>query len=130
MLTTKELQDELAKITYKDDWWFKVYDGDWEGQHLVITTVVDDTYHPGEKTTLDVHSPLPPIPNVEYFHHYLAWRLGRIENHEMREFFKVEGQPVFNPHTEAGNHDRDTYQPPITRRVEGRFPKGELDFNG
>jgi hypothetical protein len=29
---------------------------------------------------------------------WMAWRLGRIESHEMREFFKVDGRPVFDPH--------------------------------
>jgi hypothetical protein len=37
-----------------------VYDGRWEGQHLVIRTEVPDTYS-DQTVVLDVHSMLPPM---------------------------------------------------------------------
>lgn len=109
MLTTKEIKDWLQRVTYKPGWKFKAYDGDWEGQHIVITTVVPDSYNPGQNVVLDVHSMLPPIPSVDYLNRWLTWRLGRIEIHEMREFFKVDGQIVFDPHAENAGRDKKDY---------------------
>ena len=105
MLSTRELQGIVERITYKPGWTIKVYDGRWEGQHLVITTVVPDAYHLEQTTTVDVHSSLPPMQNESQFCEWLAWRLGRIESHEMREFFRVDGKPIYDPH--APNADRD-----------------------
>ena len=104
-LTTAEIQAELERVTYKPGWSFTCYDGRWEGQHLVITVDVLDAGRPGQSVTLDVHSSLPPIPDVAYLHTWLAWRLGRIENHEMREFLRVDGHAVFDPHAPFADRD-------------------------
>jgi len=61
MLTTVDIAAHLERISYRPGWAIRVYDGAWEGQHLVITAEVEDTYHPGQTTTLDVHSMLPPL---------------------------------------------------------------------
>jgi hypothetical protein len=111
MLTTTEVQAELDRITYKRHWTFRVYDGDYEGQHLVITASVPDAYNPGLMTTLDVHSPLPPMPDAAYLHLWILWRICRIESHEAREFFRVDGQPVSDPHGEHADRDSRTYEP-------------------
>lgn len=105
MLSTKEIQKHLERITYKPGWRFKAYDGRWEGQHLVITTVVPDAYHPGKDTTLDVHSMLPPMRDIDQLNEWLMWRLARIEVHEMREFFRVDGQVVNDPHKQYADRD-------------------------
>jgi hypothetical protein len=39
------------------------------------------------------------------------WRLGRIELHEMREFFQVDGTPVSDPHALHAERDSGTYSP-------------------
>lgn len=105
MLTTGEIQEHLKKVSYKPGWAFECYDGRWEGQHLVITTEVPNSYNLKETVTLDVHSPLPPIPDVDYLNTWLMWRLQRIECHEMREFFKVDGAVVDDPHKEFADRD-------------------------
>lgn len=105
MLTTAQLRGYLSKVTYKPGWEFEVYDGRWEGQHLVIRTVVADSYNPGENVALDVHSMLPPMENFSQFDNWLMWRLGRIEVHEMREFFKVDGKVVSDPHGQDADRD-------------------------
>lgn len=105
MMTTSEIQDHLSRITYKPGWELKIYDGRWEGQHLVITTVVPDSYHPGETVTLDVHSMLPPMRDGNALDEWLAWRLGRIEVHEMREFLRRDGRPIYDPHAEYAERD-------------------------
>jgi hypothetical protein len=105
VLTTGEIAAHLERLSYKDGWEFSVYDGRWEGQHLVIRTVVPDTYHPGESLVLDVHSMLPPMRDTAQLEEWLAWRLARIEVHEMREFFKRDGQVLFSPHAEFADRD-------------------------
>jgi hypothetical protein len=105
VLTTTEIAAHLQRLTYKDGWEFHAYDGRWEGQHIVIRTVVPDTYKPGEQLVLDVHSMLPPMRDTEQLEEWLAWRLGRIEVHEMREFLKRDGRVLFDPHAEYADRD-------------------------
>lgn len=106
VLTAEEINGHLARMSYKPGWVFRCYQGRWEGLHVVITTVVADAYKPGETTTLDVHSALPPVETTEELERWIAWRLGRIESHEMREFLKRDGRTIYNPH--GTNADRDT----------------------
>lgn len=111
MLTTAEINEELAHVSYKPGWRFTVYDGEFEGQHAVITTRCPDARNPTQTTTLDVHSSLPPIPTSDYLHRWLAWRLGIIELHEMREFLQRDGTPIFDPHAPLAERDNPNYAP-------------------
>jgi hypothetical protein len=105
VLTTAQIQAELDRVTYREGWTIRVYDGRHEGQHVVITTDVPDAYNPGRTVTLDIHSPLPPIPDVDYLHVWMLWRLGRIASHENREFYRVDGKPPFDPHAPFADRD-------------------------
>lgn len=104
MLSTRELQAHLERLSYKPGWEFIVYEGAWEGQHLAITVELPDSATDGT-ITLDVHSALPPMPSLNYFERWLCWRICRIETHEAREFFKRDGWSVFNPHAEFADRD-------------------------
>lgn len=104
-LSIDELRSHLTKLSYRPGWRFEVYDGVWEGPHFVVWTEVEDSLNPGSKTTLDVHSMLPPMPSTEYFEVWIAWRLKRLEVHEMREFLQRDGQPIFDPHAPGAEHD-------------------------
>lgn len=106
MLSTAELQNILKKVSYKPGWSFEIYDGEWEGQHLRITTVVPNAYSLNDNLEIDVHSVLPPIPDEQYFHIWLMKRLARIEVHEMREFYRVDGKIVDDPHRDGADQDR------------------------
>lgn len=105
MLSIREVQDHLARVTYKSGWSFEAYDGRWEGHHIVINTQVPDAYLPGKTVTLDVHSMLPPLESVDALNRWLMWRLARIEVHEMREFFRIDGKIVDDPHAEFADRD-------------------------
>lgn len=107
MLTTQQINEHLTNRMYKPGWKFKCYDGRWEGQHFVITTVVPDAYNPGQDVTLDVHSMLPPQRDTEALDEWIMWRLGRLEIHEMREFYRdrTDGKPVADPHAEFADRD-------------------------
>lgn len=101
MLTLPDIQGALDRITYRPDWTFTAYEDQWEGPHLLIVAPVPNSYRPTETVDLGIRSPLPPMPDTEALHRWLAWRLGRVENHEMREWFKVDGRPLFDPHAET-----------------------------
>lgn len=106
MLTMREIQEHLEKVTYKPGWAFQAYEGLWEGHHVVIDAYLPDSYHPGQGVTVNIHSMLPPLEDTRALERWLMWRLGRIEIHEMREFFKVDGTVVSDPHAEGAEHDR------------------------
>lgn len=110
-MSVEQMQAVLDQVTYKPGWKFTVYQGEWEGPHVVITTQVIDAYDPTQSTVLDVHSSLPPMRDEDQLMEWLAWRLGRIEVHEMREFLKFDGQPVFDPHAPLAERDNREYQP-------------------
>jgi hypothetical protein len=105
MLTTPDVQRLLARVKYKPGFEFKAYDGRWEGQQVVIRVDMPDAYNPGQTVTLDIHSPLPPQRDEDTLYSWLAWRLGRIENHEMREYLRIDGDLYSDPH--APYSDRD-----------------------
>jgi hypothetical protein len=106
MLTTHEIQQHLKRFTYRPGWSVQTYDGRYEGQHIVIWAEVPDTYNPGNTTVLDIHSRLPPIPDENYLWTWLHWRIDIIERHECREFFKVDGRILYDPHADGANQDR------------------------
>lgn len=111
MLSTEQIRAHLATLTYLPGWKFDVYEGRWEGPHLVIRTIVEDSYHPGEKQHLDVHTPLPPIPDTNYLEVFLQWRLNRIATHEAREFLRKDGRPIFDPHAPDADRDNPDWDP-------------------
>lgn len=112
MLSTQEIKDHLAKITYKPGWSFTYYDGVWEGPHLrIFCEAIEDSFNPGTTTVLDIHCFLSPndIASTEALETYLMYRLGRIEVHEMREFFKRNGKVVSSPHMPNADHDTQRF---------------------
>jgi hypothetical protein len=105
VLTTAQVQAELERVTYKPGWTITCYDGRHEGQHLTIRADLPDACNPGDTVTIQVETALPPIPDVDYLHAWLIWRLCRIESHEAREFYRVDGKPVFDPHAPYAERD-------------------------
>lgn len=105
MLTTAEVAAHLERITYLPGWTLAVRDGRHEGQHLTIGAVLPDAYHQGDLVTLDVHSALPPMRDLEALEEWLLWRLCRLQSHEVREWLRLDGVPVSDPH--APQADRD-----------------------
>jgi hypothetical protein len=104
-LSTAQIQAHLKRLTYKDGWAFRVYDGRFEGQHLTIETTVPNTYRPGQTVTLRVESCLPPMRDTGQLEEWLAWRLGRLELHEMREHLKRDRVCIFDPHAPRAERD-------------------------
>jgi hypothetical protein len=100
VLTLVELRTHLARLTYRPGWALRIVDGTWEGPELHIAATVADSYHPDADVELDIRTFLPPQVDTEAFERWLGWRLGRIESHEMREWLKRDGRPIFDPHAQ------------------------------
>jgi hypothetical protein len=98
MLSTDAINAELARVTYKPRWSFRAYDDQWEGQKIRILADVPDAYDPDRTITLGVDSFLPPLNDEWDVRRWLFWRISRIENHEAREFFRLDGQILWDPH--------------------------------
>lgn len=104
-LTTAELAAHVDRLSFMPGWSIQVRDGRREGQHVVIRASVPDAYHPDEVTVLDVHSKLPPQFTAAQFDEWILWRLERIASHEVREWLRRDGAPIFDPHAPDANRD-------------------------
>lgn len=106
MLTVADLQAHLDRLSFQPGWAVEVYEGRFEGPHVRIAAVVANSYAASEPVELDIHSMLPPMPSLDYFEVWLEWRLARVARHEVREWFKRDGRPVFDPHAPNADQDR------------------------
>ncbi len=97
MLTTPELQELAGRVQYRPGWTFSVYQHRFEGQALLIHMSVLDS-QTGEPALIPVPTFIPPIPDETYFWSWLLYRLQRLESHEGRECFRVDGRMWSNPH--------------------------------
>lgn len=105
-LTLEELQDEIEEYTYRPGWELSVFADPWEGPCLYVKATVENAYQK-EPLEIRVRSLIPPIPDAEYFGHWLLWRLIQIENHEAREFLRYGGEPLFDPHDPIEPHPEE-----------------------
>lgn len=105
MLNLVDMQLALSHVKYKDGWTLEVYQGRWEGPHMIISVEVPDSTT-GETTCLNIHSMVPPCENVDQFLYWVLWRIVRIEIHEAREFFKYYDHVWDDPHASNANEDR------------------------
>jgi len=107
MLSLEQLRAVLARVSYKPGWSFSLWESRWEGICMGIRFQATDSYasSPGVGVTINVKTFVPPCPNEQYFLAFLAYRLSRIELHEMREFLKVDGKCLDDPHAEGANDE-------------------------
>lgn len=99
---------ELGRVSYKQGWRFEPYRHTWEGVWLSIIAELPDAYHPGEMVTVNIRTPIPPMVDSADLHRWLMYRLGRIEVHEMREFYRVDGKVVDDPHAPHADESADS----------------------
>lgn len=98
VLSTEQIRDHLARLSYRPGWSFQLREHPFEGhQVFIIGKDLPDSYSTSN-LDIGVLSFLPPMPDTTYLEQWIAWRLARIETHEMREFLKRDGQPIFDPH--------------------------------
>lgn len=106
------LVEVLERVTYKPEWFFTLYDGEREYEHLAggsgltlcISTMQPDSRNPGgERVGLAHYFVVPPAAySAETWERWLLECIIQIEAHEAMEFFKVDGfAPFFPPHGTA-----------------------------
>jgi hypothetical protein len=105
MLSIQTVEIELDKVSYKPGWSFLLYETPWEGWWISIRFEPVDAYHLADTQPQNVRTPLPPFQTLQQFHTWLMWRIGRMEIHEMREFYRVSGEVYDDPHIEDANHE-------------------------
>lgn len=99
-LTAVEIAREIKRVTYKPGWTFEVSHHPIEGPTLSIGFAVPNSYRQGEQQVQCVNSPIPPLFGADHLYAWLMWRISVVEMHELAEFFKVDGKPVYDPHSE------------------------------
>ncbi len=99
MLTPEQITAELANYSWLPGYRFETYVDPWEGLFIRIRCdAVPNAYRPDETVPLDIHVPVPPIPDLAYLHVWMDWRLRRCALHEHREFLRFKGEILFDPH--------------------------------
>lgn len=99
-LTAVDIAREIKRVTYKPGWTFEVSHHPIEGPTLSIGFAVPNSYRQGEQQVQCVNSPIPPLFGADHLYAWLMWRISVVEMHELAEFFKVDGKPVYDPHSE------------------------------
>lgn len=101
----------LEGFTYMPGWEFCAYDSMWEGPVLCIQAVLPDSRNPTHgDTLLNIKTFIPPCESPQQFYAWLMYRLARIAVHEVREWSRVNGVLLDDPHREGANDEL----PPIT----------------
>lgn len=100
----------LDEVTYRPGWTITAHRHPFGTYILIDAEVLDsekwdssisveDNYRKGNTTRVGVRACVPPeLNSASAFYDWLEWRLGKVEHHEMREFFMVRGKPWDSPH--------------------------------
>lgn len=99
-MSIAQLNELLDKVTYRPDFSLAVHDNWDESPCVILSMFVINTYHPeNPKMPLTMHQVVPGF--VESVEDFYDWCLGIyvwFEEHESREWFKVNGIPWRDPH--------------------------------
>jgi hypothetical protein len=99
MLTVYDCQLLLENVTYRPGWAFTIKEHIFHGPQLVIDVETENTVRPGETIVLNIRSLMPDcFDTPDAFYRWLFWRIRQAEIHEAREWFKVTGKMIFDPH--------------------------------
>jgi hypothetical protein len=103
MLTIDQMREALEHVTYKPGWRLTLFQHQWEGIWMAIRAELPDADWPTRTTVININTPVPPMRDIEGFYEWLAWRLARVEIHEMREFLRIDGVKYSDPHAPDAN---------------------------
>ncbi|MCV7174910.1 hypothetical protein [Mycolicibacterium sphagni] len=103
---THERNNHLLLVTsllyashYRPGWTITAHPCPFSGHiWLLIDAQVIDSENHTDTTRIGVRAVVPDFEYPAQFYDWLAWRLERIERHESREFFWVNGKPWNSPH--------------------------------
>jgi hypothetical protein len=99
VLTHDEIVREVARMSYRPGWVLSVFLDPFEGSCFRVVASVPNAYRPDEPTELRVNSRMPPLADLDALRVWVWHRLDLIERHECREWFKIDGRLVFDPHS-------------------------------
>lgn len=143
-----DIVDLLSQVTYRPGWTITAHRHPFGTYVLIDAEVLDSekwddsipveiNYRLGNTTRVGVRACVPPQHGTpDEFYDWLEWRLSKVEHHEMREFFKVDGKPWDSPHKRAQpKHDYHVRNltplaPPQTGSWWGVYRHDELADDG
>ena len=94
----RPLRNILSNFTYRPGWKFSVKDG-----RLIIDAQVIDANNQTKTCPLTSVTQLPHFALMNKNFDWVRWLfeiLLELERHEVKEFFRINGQPVYEPHPE------------------------------
>jgi hypothetical protein len=95
--TFPTLSAVVSKVQCKPGWTFYLVE-DHDPLRLVITVPGFDSYHPDKRLTVSHFFPVPTATyNEKTWRRWIFEMCRRVENHELGEWFQVEGIRPFAP---------------------------------
>lgn len=122
-MSVSGLSDLLETVTYRPDFTLSMHNQGWgsvEKPCLILDMFVINTYHPEDpKMPLSMHQSIPRF--VETVEDFYDWCLGVcvwFEEHESREWFKINGIPWRDPHKFPSQefHEREVFDRAVAMR--------------
>lgn len=111
------LQELIAKLKYKDGWFFSLDEDYDRGQHcvgLTLNIIVEcrDSYAAGQPFCVRHLMPVPAAAyNEKSWRRWLFEQILLVERHEAAEFFEIDGKKPFAPHHLDGNDPYTVFEP-------------------
>lgn len=108
MITLSDIQKRLSQLQYFPGWKLSAYEGNFEGNKLLIEADVEDYTGKEEKIHLHIVRPIDNLfENTSQFDFWLVKTLNRIAVHESMEALRTisNGKPVIDPHREGADRD-------------------------
>ena len=91
------LNDLVQKVTCKPEWEFEMVEED-GAIRLVITVIGRDSYNPMRHLTVQHFFPVPTATyNENTWRRWIFECCRGVENHELGEWFQVDGKRAFPP---------------------------------
>lgn len=116
--TERRIEDLLLKITYKPGWKLSTkspYPNYLESRSerertTIFCTILTKDVDSGQDIILSLQHPMGPFYNYEIDDKQLITMIAdvvrRFEEHEFREWFKIDGFQVFDPHPELRSKEQ------------------------
>ena len=93
-INEEPLRQLLARFKYRPDWSFKIIEAE-----LHINLIAIDANAQSKNAPIHYRQALPRYVRDDY--DWVRWLfevIRVVETHEMKEFFRIDGVPVFDPH--------------------------------
>jgi hypothetical protein len=113
------LLDLVVRVSCKPEWHFRLTNED-KALRLVISVTGPDASNPNQDLTVSHYFPVPTTTyNERTWRRWLFERCRGVENHELGEWFRVDGERPFAPLHGPGEdpYTVHEYREDIDRRI-------------